>query len=108
MLKSKHIVPVMVFAAVTGDGRLMPPSFGPTRLMIVTTEYLAIMKEILMPELEHEYNMKDITLVQDSKPAQTALQVQYLLKRKIPNLVPKRTWPLANRTSTPAITDYHA
>ena len=83
----------MVFGAVAGDGRVMPPHFVPAGLRIGTTEYLTILEEVLMPWLEQNYSLEDVVLVQDSAPAHTARQVQDLLRRRIPRFVPKEKWP---------------
>ena len=93
MLESKHPASVMVFGAVTGDGRVMPPHFVPAGLRIGTTEYLAILEKVLIPWLEQHYSLEDVVLVRDSAPAHIAQQVQDLLRRKIPKFVPKEKWP---------------
>ena len=93
VLENKHPASVMVFGAVTGDGRVMPPHFVPAGLRIGTTEYLAILEKVLIPWLEQHYSLEDVVLVQDSAPAHIAQQVQDLLRRKIPKFVPKEKWP---------------
>ena len=93
VLESKHPASVMVFGAVACDGRIMPPHFVPAGQRIGTTEYLAILEEVLIPWLLQHYNLEDVVLVQDPAPAHTAHQVQDLLRRKIPKFVPKEKWP---------------
>ena len=93
VLESKHPASVMVFGAVAGDGRVMPPHFVPAGLRIGTTEYLGILEEVLIPWLEQYYSLEDVVLIQDSAQAHTAQQVQDLLRRKIPKFVPKEKWP---------------
>ena len=68
----------------------MPPPFAPAGQRIGTTEYLAILEEVLIPWLEQHYNPDDAVLVQDSAPAHTAQQVQNLPRRKIPKFVPEK------------------
>ena len=84
---------MMVFDAITGDGRVTPPSFVPTGLRIGTTEHLAIMEEVMVPGLGHRYTVKDMTSMWDSEPAPTAQKARNLLKRKIAKHVPKGAWP---------------
>lgn len=93
VLRSKHPASVMVFGAVAGDGRVMPPHFVPAGLRIGTNEYLTILEDVLIPWMEQHYSLDQVVLVQDSAPAHTAQAVQDLLKRKIPKFVPKEKWP---------------
>ena len=89
VLGNEHLAPVMVFDAITGDGRVTPPSFVPTGLRIGTTEHLGIMEEVIVPGLGHRYTVKDMASMRDSEPAPTAQKARNLLKRKIPKHVPK-------------------
>ena len=93
VLRSKHLASVMVFTAVTDNGRVKPPLFAPPGLRIGTIEYLAIMEEVLVPGLGHHSNLNDMAPVRDSEPGRTARQGENLRKRRTPKLVPKGVWP---------------
>ena len=93
VLRSKHPASVMVFGAVAGDGRVMPPHFVPAGLRIGANEYLTILEEVLLPRMEQHYSPDQVVLVHDSALPHTAREVQDLLKRKIPKFVPKGKWP---------------
>ena len=90
---SKNPASVMVFGAVASDGRVMPPHFIPAGERIGAEEYLAILEEVLLPWMAKYYDLKKVTLVQDSAPAHASRRVQDFLSRKIPLYVPKDTWP---------------
>ena len=62
----------MVFGAVAGDGRVMPPHFVPAGLRIGTNEYLTILEEFLILWMEQHYSLDQVVLVQDSALAHTA------------------------------------
>ena len=92
VLGNKRLAPVMVFDAITGDGRVTPPSFVPTGLRIGTTEHSGSMMEVMVPGLGHRYTVNDMASMRDSEPAPTAQKARNLLKRKIPKHVPKGVW----------------
>ena len=67
-MKGKNPSSLMVFGAVTNDGRVMPPYFIPAGVMIDTDEYLTILKESLIPWMMKYHGLSKLMLVQDSAP----------------------------------------
>ena len=94
VMKNKNPAYVMVFGAVASDGRVMPPYFiHAGEKKIGAEEHLAILEEMLLPWMTKYYDLKKITLVQDSAPAHASRRVQDFLSRRISLYVPKDTWP---------------
>ena len=65
VMQSKNPASVMVFAAVASDGKVMPPHFIEVGLKINTTEFLKILKDVLMPWIRRNYDPFKVMLVQD-------------------------------------------
>ena len=89
MIQSKNPTSVMIFAAVSSDGKAMSPHFIAAGLKINTAEYLNILNDVLLPWIRTNYDSTKIMLVQDSAPAHGAKQVQTFLKENFPLFVPK-------------------
>lgn len=92
----------MVFGAVTSDGCVVHPHVVPAGLRIGTTDYLAILEEVLLPWLEQQYNLEDVVLVRDFVPVHIAQKGQNLLKRRIPSSVPTDNWPPSSPDFNPS------
>ena len=101
VMQSKNPASVMVFGAMAGDGRVMPPHFIEAGLKINTTEYMKILQDVMMPWVTRHYDPTQVMFVQDSAPAHGSKTVQDYLQQKMPLFVPKDMWPSSSPDLNP-------
>ena len=58
-------------------------SFGPRILPVNGTNYLEMLKDVVIPELEESYDLDDVIWMQYGAPAHYAISVRNFLNEKI-------------------------
>ena len=96
-MQSKNLVSVMVFAAVAGDDKVIPPHFIETGLKTNTEECLKILIDFLLAWIRENNDHNKVVLVQNSASARGAKKDRVLPEGKSSQVFPNEIRP----SSTP-------
>ena len=81
------------FQQLQTNSKITPPHFIKAGTKSNTSEYVKILKEVLMPWIKKHCNHEPITFIQDLAPAHGSKTLQDLLMRELSLFVLKDVWP---------------
>lgn len=93
VFKRQKPASVMVWAAVTSDGKKSPLIFVPEGVKISGTVYLDMLEKNMLPWLKKCYGNKSYIFQQDGAPAHTSNKVQQWCKENLSGFWDKLIWP---------------
>lgn len=99
--RNQHPPQVMVWAAVTANGR-SPITFIEPGVKVNATYYREkVLKAALMPWARKHFGLRPWTFQQDSAPAHKARVNQEWLKNNVPNFISHTEWPSKSPDANP-------
>lgn len=93
IMSSKKPASVMVFAAITSEGHVMPPFFFEAGQTVTAAVYLSLLKDVVKPWIQLVIGDRPYIFQQDSAPAHSARIVQQFLRTEFHHFWPKDRWP---------------